>query len=383
MPWQEMDTVSKRLEFVKLAGQPGANIRELCRREQISPKTGYKWLGRYEDSGGDPAALQDRSRRPLHCEQRTPAPLEQAVIELRARHPSWGGRKIARRLADLGRGELAASTVSTILQRHGLIEPGASERAAPVQRFEHERPNQLWQMDFKGQFNTVAGACYPLTILDDHSRFNLALRANERIGTAQVQPQLQSVFERYGLPARINTDNGPPWGAPGAVEHGLTALGVWLIRLGITVSHSRPMRPQTNGKIERFHRTLDTELIAGKLWAHHQQVQHHFDRWRRVYNLQRPHEAIEMQTPVQRYQPSPLRFPRKLAPIEYRCDDTVLNVRSYGATQFRGRKIMLSRALAGLPVAVRACPQEDGSFDIYFCHQRITRLDLREMAVDT
>jgi transposase InsO family protein len=319
----------------------------------------------------------------LRCEQRTPAPLEQAVIDLRRRHPSWGGRKIARRLADLDRGELAPSTVTSILHRHGLIDVGASDRAAPIQRFEHEQPNALWQMDFKGQFNTVAGLCYPLTLLDDHSRFNLALKANERIGTAQVQPHLQAVFERYGMPARINTDNGPPWGAPGAMEHGLTELGVWLIRLGITISHSRPMRPQTNGKIERFHRTLDTEVIAGKLWADHQQVQRHFDRWRDVYNLQRPHDALQLQTPVHRYRPSPLRFPRRLAAIEYRCDDTVLQVKSRGSAQFRGRTIALSRALAGLPVAVRARQDEDGTFDIYFCHQRVAKLDLRELPVDT
>jgi transposase InsO family protein len=378
-----MDTVSKRLEFVKLASQPGSNIRELCRREQISPKTGYKWLSRYEASGGDASSLRDHSRKPLHCEQRTPAALEQSVIELRRQHPSWGGRKIARRLADLGRGDLAPSTVTSILHRHGLIDAVASDQAGPIHRFEHERPNALWQMDFKGQFNTVAGPCYALTMLDDHSRFNLALQANARFGTAQVQPQLQAVFERYGMPARINTDNGPPWGAPGAVEHGITDLGVWLIRLGITVTHSRPMHPQTNGKIERFHRTLDTEVLAGKLWADHQQVQRHFDRWRNVYNLQRPHDALGLQTPVQRYQPSPMRFPRRLAPVEYRSNDVVVQVRSRGSIQFRRRTILLSRALAGLPVAVRPDTDQDGSFNIYFCHQRVATLELRKMPVDT
>jgi transposase-like protein len=194
MPWREMDTVSKRLEFVKLASQPGSNIRELCRREQISPKTGYKWLSRYEASGGDASSLHDHSRKPLHCEQRTPAALEQSVIDLRRQHPSWGGRKIARRLADLGRGDLAPSTVTSILHRHRLIDAVASDHAGPIHRFEHERPNALWQMDFKGQFNTVAGPCYALTMLDDHSRFNLALQANARFGTAQVQPQLQAVL---------------------------------------------------------------------------------------------------------------------------------------------------------------------------------------------
>src|SRR3954463_5871207 len=210
MPWREMDTVSMRLEFVKLASLPGANVRELCRREQISPKTAYKWLGRFEASGGDAGALEDRSRKPAHCEQRTAPELERAVLDVRLEHPKWGGRKIARRLHDLGRGELAPSTVTSILHRHGLIGAHASEQVTPVQRFEHELPNSLWQMDFKGTFKTLAGECYALTILDDHSRFNLALVANARMGTAQVQPQLQAVFERYGMPSRINTDNGPP-----------------------------------------------------------------------------------------------------------------------------------------------------------------------------
>ena len=383
MPWREMDTVSKRLEFVQLASQPGANVRELCRREQISPKTGYKWLARFEESGGEVASLKDRCKRPLHCEQRTSAAVEHEVVELRRQHPAWGGRKIARRLLDLGRAELAPSTVTSILHRHGLITPQASERAAPVQRFEHEQPNSLWQMDFKGTFGTMAGHCYALTVLDDHSRFNLALVANARMGTEQVQPLLQAVFERYGMPVRINTDNGPPWGAPSAVGHGVTDLVVWMIRLGITVSHSRPNRPQTNGKIERFHRTLEVEVLAGKLYADHPQVQRDFDRWRPIYNLQRPHEALQLQTPVQRYRPSRFAFPRKLLPIEYRSDDVVLTVNASGVTRFKGRKIQLSRSLHGQPLALRANPELDGLFDVFFCHQRVGGLDLRASPVDS
>jgi len=382
MPWREMDIVSKRLEFVLLAVQPGANVRELCRRESISPKTAYKWIGRYQDSGGEPAALRDRSRKPLRCDQRSAPELEAAVVQLRRQHPSWGGRKIARRLQDLGRGQLAPSTVTSILHRHGLIFPENSDRAAAVQRFEHERPNDMWQMDFKGTFNTVAGPCYALTVLDDHSRFNLALQANARMGSAQVQPQLQAVFERYGMPARINTDNGPPWGSPAALGQ-LSTLGIWLVRLGIHLSHSRPNHPQTNGKIERFHRTLDTEVIATRLWADHGHVQHHFDRWRSIYNLQRPHEALQMQAPVQRYRASALAFPRTLPPITYADDDTIVRVTEHGVARFRGKKIIVSQALKGLPVAFRARYDRDGTYDLYFCHQRIGQLDLKAQPVDT
>jgi transposase InsO family protein len=383
MPWREMDIVSKRLEFVLLALQPQANVRELCRREQISPKTAYKWIGRYQASPGDAAALRDQSRRPLRCEQRTPEALEAAVIQLRNQHPSWGGRKIARRLQDLGRGQLAPSTVTSILHRHGLISPEASQQAAPIQRFEHAHPNEMWQMDFKGTFNTVAGPCNPLTVLDDHSRFNLALAANAHTGAEWVQPQLQAVFERYGMPARINADNGPPWGAPTGMGHNLTKLAIWLIRLGIVLSHSRPRRPQTNGKIERFHRTLDTEVIATRLWADHAQVQRYFDRWRSVYNLQRPHEALQMQTPVQRYRPSTLRFPRSLPPITYAPDDIVVQVTEHGVARLHRAKVVLSQALKGLPVAFRPRPNEDGTYDVYFCHQRLASVDLRSEPVDT
>lgn len=381
MPWREMDTVSRRLEFVQLACLPGANIRELCRREQISPKTGYKWIARFEAANGDPASLEDHSRRPLHS-QCTPKGLERQVIALRQQNPAWGGRKIARRLQDLNRGQIAPSTVTSILKRHGLLREHDSYLDAPT-RFEHEEPNSLWQMDFKGTFETLQGSCYALTLLDDHSRFNLALVANARMGTEQVKPQLQRVFERYGMPSQINTDNGPPWGAPGAVGHGLSELSVWMIRLGIRATHSRPFHPQTNGKVERFHRTLEDEVLAGRLFTSHEQVQRAFDRWRPIYNLHRPHESLQMETPVRRYRPSPFRFPGQLPAIEYSSGDIVVQVTANGVTRFKGRKLMLSRALRGLPVAFRANALVDGRYDLYFCHQRIGGLDLNDRSVDS
>jgi transposase InsO family protein len=383
MAWQERDTVSIRLEFVQLALQPGANVRELCRRFEISPKTGYKWLERYAEGNGELASLQDRSRRPLSSPRRSSRDLEEAAIELRVMHPAWGARKIARRLLVKGQGQLPPSTVNSILHRHGLIGARASEKTSPVQRFEHEQPNALWQMDFKGNFPTLAGPCHPLTILDDHSRFNLALTANSRTTAAHIQPQLQEVFQRYGLPVRINVDNGPPWGAAEAVEHGLTKLTVWLIRLGITVSHSRPYRPQTNGKIERFHRTLNDEVIAGQHFADHQQVQRAFDYWRPVYNFERPHEALHMGTPIQRYRTSEFPMPQMLPDIVYRSDDLVLKVAAPGKINFKGRRWSVSRALSGLEIALRPDPDTDGCFDLYFCHQRFASIDLNNQAVDS
>lgn len=380
MSWQERDTVSIRLEFVSLAAQKGANRRELCRRFDISPKTGYKWLERFD---GSVESLKDRSRRPQTSPERTCEQVEEAVLDVRRQHPEWGGRKIARRLLDTGQGEVAPSTVTSILHRHGLISEHASEQAAPSRRFEHEEPNSLWQMDFAGYFHTVAGPCYPLAVLDDHSRFNLALSANAQFAAADIQPQLHAVFQRYGLPARINVDNGPPWGGACAIKDGLTALTVWMIRLGVTVSHSRPHHPQTNGKVERFHRTLNTEVIGKRLFADHQQVQRAFDRWRRIYNFERPHDGLNMQTPIQRYRPSPLRMPRQMPPIEYGSSDLVVKVAAPGFIHFRGRRWRISRALSGLPIAVRPDPDSDGCYQLYFCHQKFGVIDLNTRPVDS
>jgi transposase InsO family protein len=381
MPWQEKSAMSLRLEFVELASQPGANVRDLCRRYRISAKTGYKWLNRYEP--GNNKSLSDRSRRPHSSPGGSSARLEQSVVELRREHPSWGGRKIARRLQDLGQGVVAPSTVTSILHRHGLICEHASEAATPWQRFERETPNALWQIDFKGDFPTLAGRCKALTLLDDHSRFNLSLTVAADTGAVAVQPVLQEVFRRYGMPVQINADNGAPWGTPSATHHGLSQLSVWLIRLGIRVSHSRPYHPQTNGKLERFHRSLDREVLAGSSFDNLAAVQRAFDRWRSVYNHQRPHEAIGMHTPAQRYRASPLAYPEHLAPIEYADGDAVVRVNAADFFCFQGRKFKTSEALRGLPVALRAVPEAHGCYDVLLCHQRFMRLDLNTMQGQT
>ncbi|MED5622484.1 IS481 family transposase [Ideonella sp. BN130291] len=383
MPWQERSTMDVRREFVELARQEGANVRELCRRYQISPKTAYKWLGRFAQQGEQATALADRSCRPLSSPLRSSSAVEQAVVCLRQQHPGWGGRKIAKRLAVLQQAQLAPSTVTGILHRHGLIHPEASEQATPWQRFEHEQPNLLWQIDFKGDFLTFAGKCYPLTLIDDHSRFNLALTALARAGTPQVQPLLEQVMRRYGMPQRINSDNGPPWGAPSAHDHGLSALGVWLIRLGVRISHSRAYHPQTNGKIERFHRSLQREVLHGRAYCDHAEVQRDFDAWRMVYNCERPHEALAMATPALRYRPSALAFPDRLPEIAYPDGDTVVTVGWNGIFKFKGRRWRTSSALHQLPIALRPDIHTDGLFHGYFCRQPFMTLDLRQDRLQT
>lgn len=377
MPWNPRDTMNLRLEFVRLASQEGANRRELCRRFGISPKTGYKWLDRHAQ-GGDPA-LTDHSRRPLESPARTTAPVEQRVVELRRAHPAWGGRKISRRLRDLGHGDVPApSTVTDILHRHGLIGPAASDAATAWQRFEHAQPNDLWQMDFKGWFDLQDGRhCSPLTMLDDHSRYNVTLDACIGTDTRIVQHHLERTFRRYGLPLRINADNGSPWGSPSRPGQ-LTELAIWLIRLGVRLSHSRVGHPQTNGKEERFHRTLKAEVIAGRHFRDLGSAQQAFDAWRAVYNHQRPHQALDMATPVTRYRPSPRVYPEILPPIEYGESDVVQRVKWNGELRFRNRRFKVSNALHDLPVAIRARVGEENCYDLYFAHHRFGTINLNQ-----
>lgn len=359
----------QRVEFVRLARSPDANISELCRRFAISRKTGYKWLGR-ED-------CEDRSRRPRSSPTRTDAALEAKVLAIRDKHPAWGARKIAHVLHRDEQLQLATSTVNSVLRRHGRITREASIAATPWHRFEHDTPNALWQIDFKGHFATGRQRCHPLTVLDDHSRFNVVLQAlgDERL--ASVQPVLHRAFERFGLPERINADNGHPWGSP-SQPGGLTALAVWLIRLGVRVSYSRPLHPQTNGKEERFHRTLKDEVLAQREFRDLDDAQMHLAQWRNIYNFERPHEALGMQTPASRYRPSRRSMPKELPAIEYIAGDLVRRVQKNGWVCLQGRYIRLSKALIGHSVACRPMAEKDGEFDVYFCHQKVDEIDLRE-----
>jgi transposase InsO family protein len=358
----------QREEFVRLARQTDISMTELCRRYGISRKTGYKWLARDD--------LEDRSRRPHTSPSRTSAVIEERVLALRAQHPTWGGRTIAWVLERDEAVHVAPSTANWVLRRHGLIEPRASAAATAWQRFEHERPNLLWQIDFKGHFAMDAGRCHPLTVLDDHSRFNVVLKALGNEQYDSVKTALQQAFERYGLPERINADNGPPWGSP--TPGALTALGAWLIRLGVRLSHSRPAHPQTNGKDERFHRTMQAELLSTRRFRDLADAQYHFSQWREVYNCKRPHRALQMQTPASRYAASPRSMPKTLAPIEYGDDDIVRKVFEGGRISFRDKTYRVGRALIGYPVALRPRSVSDGMYDVYFCHQKVATIDLHQ-----
>jgi len=374
MPWREMSSMGQREEFVRLAGMAGANMSELCRRFGVSRSNGYKWLGRYAVLGG--AGLAEFSRRPKRSPARTSAAMEGEVLRIRdASNGAWGGRKIALVLSREGFAAPSASTVTAVLRRHGRLEARAREHPGPWRRFERAHPNELWQMDYKGHFELSRGRCHPLTVLDDHSRYSLGLEAcaDERDHT--VRGRLTGIFRVYGLPLAMLADNGAPWGSTGA--EAWTALEIWLMRLGVALMHGAPRHPQTQGKDERFHRTLKAEVLQGKTFGDLAQCQSAFDTWRTIYNHQRPHEALAMQTPALRYRPSPRPFPPTLPPIEYGPGDQTRKVDDKGRIFFRNRPWRVGKAFRGLPIALRPTP-EDGVFSLRFCAQVIGQIDLRQ-----
>jgi transposase InsO family protein len=376
MPWKESTSMSERHEFALLASVAGANLSRLCRRFSISRKTGYKWLRRYLAGGVE--ALADLSRRPAHSPRRTEVGVEERLLALRREHPAWGGRKLKARLAALGHTELpAASTITSILRRHQRIAPEESQRHQRCHRFEHPQPNDLWQMDFKGDFSVGTGRCYPLTVLDDHSRFNLALRACPSQHRVGVEEALTAIFRRYGLPRRMTMDNGFPWGLHVGGRARWTQLTVWLVRLGVRVSHSRPYHPQTQGKDERFHRTLKLELLRDSAWRDLQACQQSFDRWRNTYNCERPHEALQMAVPASRYRESVRPWPEPLPLIEYPDQYLVRRVQHGGMMRLHGKRYYIGEAFRGLEVGLRPTTT-DGRFEVYFCHQQVMTIDLSE-----
>ena len=376
MPWRQVTPMSEKKEFINLAVREGANISRLCRYFQVSRKTAYKWLQRYRQGGV--AGLVERSRRPGHSPGQTPAILEEAVLGVREQHPAWGGRKIRARLQHLGWAAVpAASTITAILRRHGLIDPTESAKHKAWRRFEAASPNDLWQMDFKGHFAAATGRCHPLTLLDDHSRYALGLEAcgDERRET--VQPRLTAIFRRYGLPRKMLMDNGPPWGTEGQADY--SVLTVWLLRLGVQVRHSGPYHPQTLGKDERFHRTLEAELLRYCRGLELAACQRRFGVWRQTYNLERPHEALGLAPPVSRYRVSSRSFPERPPEWEYGPGDQVRRVYASGRISFRNRSFRVGKAFRGHRVALRPTLDE-GVWKVFFGPHRIGQIDEKEAA---
>lgn len=378
MPWMECSQMSSRLEFVRLAQSPDANFSSLCTAFGISRKTGYKWLQRFATDGLD--GLEDRSRRPKNSPNRSDDDIETAVVALYLAYPCWGGRKLKALLPD-GFPDIHPTTIDAILARNGCeLVPQRQSVKVALGRFEHEAPNLLWQIDFKGHFaltDASAKRCHPLTVLDDHSRFNITLTACSTESGEQVKAALTEAFRKYGLPQRITCDNGPPWGTP--KRESLSTLGAWMIRLGIRLGHSTPYHPQTQGKDERFHRTLKLELLGRGGFNSLEACQVGFDRWRDEYNLIRPHHALGQLPPVSRYSASGRPFPEVLPLIEYEPEDQVRKVRNSGRIKFGNDEHFVGEGLKGQPVAVRPT-SEDGVVEVFYCAQKVRTLDLRKIA---
>ncbi len=375
MPWKECTRMSARAEFVEFAEEEGVDFGALCDAFGISRKTGYKWRERFAAEGVE--GLRDRSRRPRNSPARTSDEVEAQVLSVRDEHPSWGARKIAKILSNRGVSEVPApSTITAILARHGRISEEESLKRKAFIRFERARPNELWQMDFKGHFALEDGSrCHPLVVLDDHSRFCLGLRSCENEQGETVQRELTGIFRENGLPEEMLMDNGSPWGNDRV--HVYTPLVAWLIRLGLRVTHGRPRHPQTQGKLERLNLTLDQDLLDRvKGFQAGTHAQSGFDGFRSTYNHERPHESLEMEVPASRYRPSERSMPEELPPVEYEESDQVRMVQYGGRISYMGREYRLPKAFHGQPVALR--PTEvDGQIAVYFCQQRIAIMDLR------
>ena len=373
MPWKETTAMSQRAEFIEQAQAEGAKMSAVCREYGISRKTGYKWLKREREGGA--AGLEDQPRRPKHSPGQTEAEMEAQVLAVRKEHPVWGGRKIRKVLQNQGAsGVPAASTITAILRRSQQIDAQESLKHKPMQRFERERPNELWQMDFKGYFALQAGGyCHPLTVIDDHSRFLVGLKAcpNQRYET--VQSQLTAIFRQFGLPEGMLMDNGSPWGDDWVTHH--TILTAWLLRLDIAVSHGRPYHPQTQGKDERLNRTLKDEVISRHGMTDLAESQGVFDQWWHIYNYDRPHEALQLATPASRYDTSPRPFPEVLPPITYEPEDIIRKVDQSGKIYFANRIFRVGKAFRYQPVALRPIDEEE-KFDVFFCKHKVAQIQL-------
>jgi transposase InsO family protein len=380
MSWKAT-IMAQRVEFVRLASVEGQEFKEACSRFGISRKTGYKWMKRFSIEGE--AGLADQSRRPRTSPEKSSSKVESMVLKLRAKNPRWGGRKLQARLLALGRTDVpSASTITSILRRHGLLsELDGAGQPRESQRFEREAPNDLWQMDFKGHFAMVGGGrCHPLTVMDDHSRYSIGIRSCGNETASTVMRELEGMFRRYGLPVQMLMDNGSPWGYEGGQPW--TIVTSWLVRLGIRISHIRPHRPQTQGKAERFHRTLKAEVLRDQSHLDLSACQRDFDRWREVYNRERPHESLDMKVPASRYRLSERSYPEILPVIEYGSDVEVRRVRTDNLITFKKYRIRIGKPFKGQPVGLRASGTE-GLYEVYYCQQRIGWIDLRHAAENT
>lgn len=341
MPWSVKGKVELRLEFVKRVLAEGAPISQVCEEYGISRPTGYLWLKRYQESRKI-QSLVDRSRRPKTSPNRTEERLEARVIELRSKY-GWGADKLKILLAQEGI-KLPRVTINRIIQRNGLLIEDECHKPA-LKRFEKGSPNEMWQVDLKGCMGRGPARCEPLSILDDHSRFVVGLFPTRTSMLLPIQAAFKETFEKYGIPDSLLMDHGVPWWGNAHVS-GLSRLSVWLMKQDIKLKFSGYGHPQTQGKVERFHRTL-------ALAVRHKGTPTRFERWnpllatiRREYNYVRPHEALNMAVPASRYVPSSRSFNPSPKPPEYPPGSVVIQLDTQGRFHYKGLRIFASEALA-------------------------------------
>lgn len=353
--------VDKRMRFVTGVEAGEETVTMLCRRFGFSRKTGYKWLERYRVEGIE--GLVDRSRAPLEHPQAVPPEIAERCLGARRAHPTWGPLKVLAVLerADPDTAWPAASTIGVLFDRAGLtVHRKLRRRAAPSNApfGQCKGPNDEWCGDFKGWFVTGDGTrCEPLTLTDAHSRYLLRCQVLARNDTEHVWPVLDAAFREFGLPLRLRTDNGSPFASTGA--GGLSRLAVMVIKAGVLPVRIAPGQPQQNGRHERMHLTLLQDAASPPAYRLREQLDRLRD-FRRIYNDERPHAALDNATPAEHYALSSRRWDGVLRSPEYPADHTLRQVRLNGAIRWNGSEIYLNQALAGETVGL--CEREDGSW---------------------
>jgi len=370
MPWLETDVRDQRIRFVVAASHPTANVTATCKAFGISRKTGYKWLDRHA-AARSVTELADQSRRPHHSPKRTSGRITRRVVALRQAY-GWGGEKLVALLAAEGI-VVAPRTVDRIIAREGLTRSDVAPAAAR-RRFTRAAPNELWQMDAKGHYPLGPGRrCHPLSIIDDHSRFAIGLYALATLHAAPVRAALIECFERYGVPLAMLMDHGTPWWAT-RNEAGLSTLSVFLMKQGIRLTHGRIRHPQTQGKVERFHRTLGERLRWWGVPTDLPAFARAFAAFRDEYNEVRPHEALGQEPPALHFRHSPRAYAAIPQPWEYSTGSDVHRVDANGMITYRSRRFFIGEALIGEAVA---CTHLAERVLVTFRHMFVRELELR------
>lgn len=372
MPWKSKTPVDLRKEFVNRVLR-GEKVVPLCREYGISRKTGDKIWQRFKRLGE--AGLLDQSRAPKVIPHRTPPELVKLIVDERKRHPTWGPKKLKVVLEErLQRGLPAPSTIGDILVQEGLVSARRRNRRVspqPTTLREALAPNDVWCIDYKGQFKLGdRSLCYPLTLTDQYSRFLLGCEGMNRISDEAARETCEEIFHQYGLPKVIRSDNGVPFASSGLAN--LTKLSAYWLRLGIELERIRPAHPEENGQHERMHRTLKFETTRPPRRNLLQQ-QERFDAFIEEFNNKRPHEALDMKRPAQLYKSSPRKLPAELPEPDYPQHDDVVYVHRCGSLFFRRRKTFLSAALASQPIGLRE--EHDGRWLVTFMNLDLGHLD--------